>query len=129
MRLSQAQNLMRKFLVLLANFILLSGCLHRPQVFYFGDYSEAEALYHHGEYERSIQKYQAYIDENPEGHLAVISQYYIGRSHAALGHTEAAKEIFQDIIRDHPNVVWANFADTQLKEIEAKNSASAPPPQ
>lgn len=103
-------------------FILIltsTGCLHRPRPFYFGDYSEAEALYNKGDYEKAIQKYQAYIDENPEGHLAVISQYYIGRSHAALGHTDTAKDIFQTIIKEHPNVVWANFAETQLKELSA----------
>ena len=95
-----------------------------PDGFYFGSYSEAEALYNQKQYERAIQKYQAYIDENPEGNLAVISQYYMGRSHAALGHIDEAKSIYQKIVQEHPNLVWANFADTQLKELQ-KSAASA----
>ncbi len=101
--------------------LALTSCKHRftgPDSFYFGAYSEAEALYNQKQYERAIQKYQAYIDENPEGNLAVISQYYMGRSHASLGHVEEAKSIYQKIVQDHPNLVWANFADTQLKELQ-----------
>ena len=116
-----------KFLiVILGMFALLAaGCVHNPEQFYFGSYSQAEYFYNKGQYERAIQKYQAYIDENPEGHLAIISQYYIGRSHRALGHTEEARQIFQDIVQKHPDVVWANFSETQLKEIRV---AQAPPP-
>ena len=107
--------------------MMLTSCKHRlnnPDSFYFGAYSEAESFYNQKQYERAIQKYQAYIDENPEGNLAVISQYYMGRSQAALGHVDEAKSIYQKIVQDHPTLVWANFADTQLKELQ-KASASA----
>ena len=105
------------FILMFSLPLAFSSCASH-KAYYFGNYSEAESLYNHGEYERAIQKYQAYIDENPEGHLALISLYYIGRSHAALGHKDAAKEIFQKIIREHPNVIWANFAETQIKELD-----------
>ena len=105
----------------------LVSCARRqnPDNFYFGAYSEAEALYNRKDYEKAVQKYQAYIDENPEGNLAVISHYYMGRSHAALGHMEEAKSIFQKIVQEHPNLVWANFAETQLKELEKVPSGKA----
>lgn len=90
---------------------------------YFGSYSEAEKLFKQGEYERAIQKYQEYRDENPEGNMAVISQYYIAKSHAMLGHVDTAKDMFQDIIAKHPDLVWANFSQTQLKELESTVSA------
>ena len=61
---------------------------------------------------------QEYIDENPEGHLAIISEYYVGRSHEELGHTQEAIRIYQNIVAQHPNVVWANFANTHLKELQ-----------
>ena len=103
----------------------LSSCARNRtgENFYFGSYSEAEALYNHGQYEKAIQKYQAYIDENPEGNLALISQYYIGRSHAALGRIDEAKRIFQKIVNEHRDTVWANFSDSQLKELEKAPAA------
>jgi len=96
--------------------LTLTSCLSRREVFYFGNYSQAEQLFNQGDYLRAIQRYQAYIDENPEGHLAIISQYYIARSHQALGHADEAKTIYERIVRDHPDVVWANFSQTQLNE-------------
>ena len=98
--------------------------MHGPRTFYFGNYSEAESLFNRGQYERAIQKYQAYIDENPEGNLAVISQYYIARSHLALSHRDEAKDIFQHLIQKYPDVVWARFSETQLKDMESTTTAS-----
>jgi TolA-binding protein len=118
---------MRRFYIL---FILAAAvgfsCARgeKPENFYFGTYSEAEQLYNRAEYEKAIQKYQAYIDENPEGNLAIISQYYIARSYSALGRTEEARSIFEKIIKDHPDVIWANFSETQLKEMQSQSSPS-----
>ena len=122
---------MRKsFLILL---LILSAGLascaptRSNESFYFGSYSEAEALYNRGEYEKAIQKYQSYIDENPEGNLALISQYYIARSQAALGRTEDAKSIFQKIVNEHHDTVWANFSESQLKELDKVKTSGHPP--
>ena len=97
----------------------LTSCARQSETFYFGDYSEAEAFYNQGEYKKAIQKYQAYMDENSEGNLAVISQYYIAKSHAELGNLQEAKNRFQRIVDKYPDVVWANFSQTQLQELEA----------
>lgn len=113
------------YLLITALMFVTLACARNPEKFYFGSYSEAEALYRNGDYERAIQKYQAYTDENPEGNLAVISQYYIARSHAALGHKDQAKAIFQRIISDHPETVWANFSDTQLKQLDSATPAQS----
>lgn len=97
----------------------LACARHRgPEHFYFGSYSEAEKHYNKGDYEKAIEQYQAYIDENSDGNLAIISEYYIGKSHVALGHLEEAKKIFTKIEEEHPDLVWANFSKTQLKELE-----------
>ena len=121
---------MRKHLpiFLLVAGLLVSSCARHGSVehFYFGNYSEAEALYNAGQYEKAIQKYQSYIDENPEGNLALISQYYVGRSHAALDRLDEAKRIFQKIVAEHRDTVWANFSDSQLKEIERAQNPPAP---
>lgn len=97
---------------------LATGCMARKsQNFYFGNYSEAERLYGKGQYEKAIEKYQAYRDENPEGNLAVIAQYYIAKSYQALGKADEAKKQYHDIIQSHPDLVWANFSKTQLHEL------------
>lgn len=117
----------KRNLFLLFVCIVLTGCIHRGHRegdYYFGSYSEAEIFYNHKEYQKAIQRYQAYIDENPEGNLAVISQYYIAKSQMALGHADEAKVIFQRILKEHPDMVWANFSEGQLKELE-KGSVSA----
>ena len=104
-----------------------AGCLNRGRRegdYYFGSYSEAENFYNRKEYPKAIQRYQAYIDENPEGNLAVISQYYIAKSQLALGRTDEAKALFETILKEHPDMVWANFSEAQLKEI--KNAPVSP---
>lgn len=106
--------------LILLSTVLLSACARTrgPEHFYFGNYSEAEQLYSKGEFEKAIAKYQAYVDENPEGNLAVIAQYYMGKSYAALGQNEQARELYQKIAKEYPDLVWANFAETQLKELD-----------
>lgn len=114
-------NCFKKLFILLLAAVTLAGCLNRGRRegdYYFGSYSEAEVFYNRKEYQKAIQRYQAYIDENPEGNLAVISQYYIAKSQLALGRTEEAKAIFQKILSEHPDMVWANFSEGQLKEIQ-----------
>jgi TolA-binding protein len=100
--------------------VCFSACAHNPESFYFGKYSEAEKLYNKGKYQEAIGKYQAYLDENTQGNLAVISNYYIAKSYVALGKPEQAKPIFEKIIKENPDVIWANFSKTQLAEMEGK---------
>jgi TolA-binding protein len=103
----------------------LASCAHNPESFYFGNYSEAERLYNKGKYQQAIEKYQAYLADNPVGNLAVISQYYIAKSYVALGKTDEAKPLFEKIVKDYPDVVWANFSKTQLNEIEGAPADTA----
>lgn len=105
--------------VILAAVFLFNACAHRGDSFYFGAFSDGEQYFNKGEYEKAVEKYQAYIHENPEGNLSIISRYYIGKSYLALGETDKAKEAFELIVRDYPEQVWANFAKTQLEEINA----------
>ncbi len=108
-------------LLLICSAVIVSCARNKgPERFYFGNYSEAEKHFNKGEYKDAIVKYQAYLDENPEGNLAVISQYYIGKSHAALGNNDEAKAIYRQVINAHPDLVWAKFAQTQLQELEKK---------
>jgi TolA-binding protein len=118
----------RRLFILIVGCLLFASCLRGrsgSERFYFGPYSEAEKLYSKGEYEKAIEKYQAYIDENPDGNLAVISQYYMAKSHAALGRVDEAKAIYSEIVKKYPDLVWAKFAETQLKELEGKPVSKA----
>lgn len=110
--------------------LVLSGCIrgrHRDGDFYFGSYSEAEAFYNRKDYGKALQRYQAYIDENPEGNLAVISQYYMAKSHAALGHKDEAAALYKKIVAEHPDLVWANFSEAQLKELQSAGAEKQAP--
>lgn len=106
-------------LLMLPLFVVSAGCLHRPQNFYFGHYSEAEKFYSKGDYEKAIANYQAYRDENPEGNLAVIAEYYMAKSYQALGKNDEARMHYEEIRKSHPDLVWANFSEAQLKELSS----------
>lgn len=106
-------------LLLLISSFFVTACARKAQNFYFGNYSEAERHYSQGEYEKAIDKYEAYRQENPEGNLAVIAKYYIAKSHQALGNVDEAKRHYHEIIESYPDLVWANFSKTQLQELEA----------
>ena len=116
--------MIRRTLTILSFLFLLSACVRRAETFYFGNYSEAEKFYNKKQYDKAIQKYQAYLDENPQGNLAVIAAYYMGKSHAALGHAEEARAIFEKIRKEHPDLVWASFSETQLKQLKGLSSPS-----
>ena len=113
------------YIILAAACFFASCALRGPEQYYFGSYSEAERFYNKGEYEKAIEKYKFYQDENPEGNLAVISQYYIGKSYAALGKMDQAKDAYEKIVKEHPDLVWANFADNQLKEMSVRGEGAA----
>ncbi|HTL47269.1 MAG TPA: tetratricopeptide repeat protein [Verrucomicrobiae bacterium] len=118
---------MRRYAILLLGVFFLTSsaaCAHKAQNFYFGNYSEAERLYSKGQYEKAIEKYQAYRDENPEGNLAVIAEYYMAKSYQALGKKDDARKYYQEIAQKHPDLVWANFSNTQLKELETAAPAA-----
>lgn len=94
-----------------------------PDRFYFGSYSEAEAAYNQGNYQDAVDKYSAYIAENPEGNLAVIAQYYRARSYANLGQNDQAAASYSDIIQKHPDLVWAKFSEGQLQELRVEKKS------
>ncbi len=127
---------MSKFKFLKAAFGLLfavavfSSCAKlrkNPERFYFGNYSEAEAAFNKGQYQMALDKYAAYISENPEGNLAVIASYYMAKSHAALGQKEQALALFKEIAAKHPESVWAKFSQTQIEDSQTEANPSALP--
>jgi len=126
---------MRHFLVIIGLVFCLglNGCARffpkGPDRFYFGTYSEAEIAYNQGHYQDAIDKYSAYISENPEGNLAVIAQYYMARSYANLGQNDKAVEHYSSIMQKHPDLVWAKFSEGQLQELKVDKKTLTPSPQ
>ena len=96
---------------------LFLGC-HRSPSFNFGAYTEAERLYEKGKYEKALIKYQEYLRDNPEGNMAVISEYYMAKSYDALGDTGRARELYEKVVKEHPDLVWAGFSKTRLEELK-----------
>ncbi|MCB9800144.1 MAG: tetratricopeptide repeat protein [Candidatus Omnitrophica bacterium] len=114
-----------KILIVMFFPVVLTSCLSKqgPEKFYFGSYSDAEKFYNAGQYQEAINQYSAYIDENPDGNLAVIATYYSAKSYAALGQLDKARELYQAIQANHPDLIWAKFAETQLKDLELESSS------
>lgn len=108
-------------LLLIAGFWALTGC-HSTASFNFGAYSEAERFYEKRQYEKAITKYQAYVRENPSGNMAVIAQYYMGKSYEGLGRPDQAREIYEQISQKHPQGIWADFARSRLKELPVQST-------
>jgi tetratricopeptide (TPR) repeat protein len=106
----------RRYLLIGLSLFALSACRSTPS-FNFGAYSEAERLYEKKEYEKAIQKYQEYIRMNPEGNMTVISRYYMAKSHEGLGQTEQARALYEEILREHPDLIWADFSKARLEEL------------
>ena len=98
--------------------------------FNFGSYSEAEAAFNKGNYQEAIDKYTAYITENPEGNLAVIAKYYTAKSYSNLAKPDQARVLYQEIMDKHPDLVWAKFSESQLKDLaEAPALPPVPAPK
>lgn len=117
---------MKRFSLLLILLFCFSSCHFKhkpnPERFDFGAYTEAGNFYKQGKYDKAIEKYQAYRDENPTGNMAVIADFYIAKSHAALGHKDQAKVLFEKISKEHADLPWANFSK---RELEALNNPQA----
>lgn len=98
--------------------------MHLPSRHEFGSYSDAEKYYAEGKYEKAISSYQKYINEQPDGNLAVIAQYYIAKSHVALNQSDKANSGFQAIIKQYPDIIWAELSKEQLKKLVVEPAKS-----
>lgn len=105
--------------VLISILLISSGCIRMPSRHDFGSYSNAEKFYAEGKYEKAIESYQKYREDHPDGNLAIIAQYYIAKSHAALGQKKEAEAGFQSIIQQYPELIWAQLSKEQLKNLSA----------
>ena len=112
-------------LTILVMLLLLTSCRSAPS-FNFGAYSEAERLYEKKEYQKAITKYEEHLREHPEGHLAVIARYYTAKSYEALGQWNEAGQIYRQIVKDEPKLIWANFARARLDELAQANRQGLP---
>lgn len=111
------ENMFSRNLLVFSLLIFLIGCQRTP-TFQFGAYSEAEQFYEKGKYEKAIAKYQEYLKENREGNMAVIAYYYMAKSYQNLGLTREARQLYKRIVKEYPDLIWADFSKTQLKELK-----------
>ncbi|MGI6241271.1 MAG: tol-pal system protein YbgF [Candidatus Omnitrophica bacterium ADurb.Bin292] len=97
--------------------MLVSSCANFQKSSY-GSYAEAEKAFSHGKYEKAITGYQDYLEQNPGSNMAVIAEYYIGKSYAAMGRTGEAEKVYRDVIEKYPKSSWADFSQKRLNEIK-----------
>jgi len=98
-------------------FLTGAGC-RTSDSFNFGAYSEAENFYEKGEYARAAAKYEEYLRENPGGNMAVISRYYMAKSYEGMGQADRAREIYEKIVKEAPELIWATFSRERLEELK-----------
>ena len=110
---------------ILTVFIFTLTACQTPSSFNFGAYSEAERLYEKKKYKEAVTKYEEYLRENPEGNMSVISTYYLAKSHEALAQFDQAKALYEKIVREHPDLTWANFARERLVELSSQEAKSS----
>ncbi len=89
----------------------------------FGPYSAAETYYTKGNYPKAIEKYQEYLALNPQGNMAAISEYYIGKSHVLSGDAAKACESFERVVTQYPKTSWAEFSKEQLELLKTPAEA------
>ncbi|OQA55571.1 MAG: Outer membrane protein assembly factor BamD [Candidatus Omnitrophica bacterium ADurb.Bin277] len=97
--------------------MLVSSCAHFQKSSY-GSYAEAEKAFSRGKYEKAIMGYRDYLEQNPGGSMAVIAEYYIGKSYAAMGMAGEAEKVYRDVIEKYPQSSWAGFAQKRLDEVK-----------
>lgn len=98
--------------------VMLASCASGSSKRSFGPYSDAETFYKKGNYPKAIEKYQEYINANPQGNLAATAQYYIAKSYAASGDAAKAVENFEQVVKQYPQTSWADFAKEQLELLQ-----------
>jgi len=108
---------LRLFCFLMLSCMMLASCAFRSSSNAFGPYSAAEGYYKKANYPKAIAKYQEYLAGNPQGNLAAIAHYYIGKSYAASGDRAKARESFDVVVTKFPKTSWAAFAKEQSKAL------------
>ena len=109
---------MRFFVALVLSAVMFASCASHASERCFGPYSAAEGFYKKANYPKAIQKYQEYLSSNPQGNLAAIATYYIGKSYAASGDTAKARASFEQVEKKFPRTSWSEFAKEQLELLQ-----------
>jgi len=103
--------------------VMLASCAFHSSKHSFGPYSDAETFYTKGNYPKAIERYQEYLDGNPQGNLAAIARYYIAKSYAISGNAAKARENFEQVVKQYPQTSWADFAKEQLEMLQGAAKA------
>ena len=80
------------------------------------DLIEAKKLFKEESYQDAISKFEKYRTENPKGRLYPEATFYIGQSFKKLKMPIEAEVFFKEIVKSHPQSLWASRAKKLLKE-------------
>ena len=80
------------------------------------DLAEARKLFEEQSYQDAISKFEKYRTENPKGKLYPEATFYIGQSFQKLKMPIEAEIFFKEIVKSHPQSLWASMAKKLLKE-------------
>ena len=94
----------------------LSGC-GPTQV---AKYDAGKSLQEAQRYDEAIQKYEEYVDENPESPLAPYAQIYAARCYRDMAKKPAAMAAYKKVIERYPQHNLAEWAAGEMRAIENK---------
>ena len=80
------------------------------------DLSSAKKYFKEQSYEEAISEFQKYRNENPEGEHYPEATFYIGKSFKSLKMPIEAEVFFKEIVKSHPQSLWASRAKKFLKK-------------
>ena len=76
----------------------------------------AKKYFEEQSYETAISEFQKYRNENPEGRHYPEATFYIGQSFEKLKMPIEAKVFFKEVIKSHPQSLWASRARKHLEK-------------
>ena len=77
---------------------------------------KAKNLFTKKSYENAISQFQKYRDQNPKGAYYPEATFYIGQSFKNLKMPIEADVFFKEVVKSHPQSLWASRAKKLIKE-------------
>jgi TolA-binding protein len=105
---------------------LFSGCqtqsveneYYKPLNIIQQEFYDIQTLYETGRFKDAIELGEIFIKRYPRDILNVSTQYYVAVSYQKTNNTAKAKELYEDILKNHPEDDWGKLAKVGLAELQ-----------
>ena len=80
-------------------------------------YGLAKKFYHRGQYDKAIEYFEKYIDENADNTMYEIALYYLSKSYKNTQDYSNALLNYQKLIDNKGDAFWIDLAKADMEEI------------